>query len=133
MSYDKTIFFLLNRTSNLIERQVNAIFRECDIEFGSFLMLCAINDSANPGMNVLAKHLGIDPSGLSHVVSRLSRKGFLSKKVGLDKRTIVVKLTAKGRATIDKYMPLVDNLNKEILANEPALSSIKHILELQNA
>jgi DNA-binding MarR family transcriptional regulator len=115
MKYDKTIFFLLNRAYRPLERKINHLFKGCEIEAGSFFMLCAIDITTDSTMRVLAEHLGIDPSGLSHVVLRLVEKGLILKKVGHDKRKVIVALTVKGKAIVDKYMPLVDNLNKEIL------------------
>jgi DNA-binding MarR family transcriptional regulator len=85
-----------------------------------FAALDAIH--ANPGLDQarIAARIAYDKATIGGVIDRLEQKGYLVRSISnSDRRAREVRLTKLGRKTYDEILPMVMELQTEILAGLP--------------
>ncbi len=71
------------------------------ITFQQYNLLTALSQEGEMPMNQLAKHLHITKPAITRLVDRLERKKFLTRKVHLkDRRILLIKLTSRGTSAV---------------------------------
>ena len=86
------------------------------INSGQFSILVKISILGAPTLNMLAEDLNLKSSTISRALAPLERDGFISMAPGMDKRTRCVKLTEKGKGTIEKCLPRWNKAQEKLLS-----------------
>ncbi len=110
-----TVPFLMNRISAQISASANTEFRKFGLNLLSarVLVVLLVNKSATVGE--LAEATSIDPSTLSHILRRLGRQGLFTKaRQAHDNRSVLVKLTPKGKRLSEKCLDAVADHERAI-------------------
>lgn len=72
---------------------------------GEVLVSCMIGEANTPAE--LARVADLDISSISRMLDRLESKGLVRRsRTGEDRRQVIVKITAKGRALVKKAVPV---------------------------
>jgi len=82
-------------------------------------------------IRALAEHIQLAPTHVTTEVGRLIRKGLLVKKVNArDRRSVLVRLSARGEAAIDKIAPFVRQVNDLLFQNisRSEFAAVAHFL-----
>ena len=77
-------------------------------------VLHTINKSVPITISQLAKELGMDRTTLTRNLSVLERQGLIKITSGKDHRTRIVTSTSKGRTSIDKAIPLWNEVQRKV-------------------
>lgn len=96
--------------------QARARAEGVDLTPVQFAALDAIR--ANPGIDQagIAARIAYDRATIGGVVDRLQQKGLIARRVsGRDRRAREIELTAQGAALYDRFLPVVRDLQDEIL------------------
>jgi DNA-binding MarR family transcriptional regulator len=87
-----------------------------DITPRQFAVLKAIAVSGDPSQTDLVERTGIDRSTMADIVRRLLARGLVQRRrTRRDARMYAVKLTEKGRQTLDQAEPAVRTTDERIL------------------
>lgn len=87
-----------------------AIFQESipdtDLTAAQFVALCAVKEMESCSLNDIVKATAIDQATIRGVIDRLKTRGFLVISADpSDRRKLIVRITAKGLALIEKTIP----------------------------
>ena len=83
------------------------------------LISCYNGDAQTPAE--LSRFIGIDASAITRLLDRIEAKGLLVRVPDrLDRRSIKVELTDKGRALTPRLAALAQQVNEEFLSGMPA-------------
>jgi DNA-binding MarR family transcriptional regulator len=83
-----------------ILRRISAESLDQSVTFQQLRILNLVHEGQGPTQ--MAMSLQISMAAVSKVIDVLDKKKFISKSVGADRRTCVLKLTKKGRSILDK-------------------------------
>jgi DNA-binding MarR family transcriptional regulator len=96
-----------------------AIFaaRIADLTPPQFAALAKLNDVGETSQNQLGALIAMDAATIKGVIDRLKARGLVEVgKHEVDKRRLMVGLTAEGRAAIERLIPLAEQITAETLA-----------------
>ncbi|CAG7573545.1 DNA-binding MarR family transcriptional regulator [Barrientosiimonas humi] len=95
------------RVSRAMEARLAAVLADTPVSTGEFGVLIAVAElGGSPQMSVVAGHLSLSPSDLSHRAARLERKQLLRRsKSSDDARATTAELTDEGRALLAEVLP----------------------------
>lgn len=72
---------------------------------GEALVSCMLGEANTPAE--LARFTDLDISSISRMLDRLENKGLVTRsRTGKDRRQVIVKITARGRALVKKAVPV---------------------------
>jgi DNA-binding MarR family transcriptional regulator len=109
------IGFLLRKAH---QRHV-AIFasRIADLTPPQFATLAKLADVGETSQNQLGSLVAMDAATVKGVIDRLKARGLVElAKHDVDKRRLMVSLTAEGRETVERLIPLAEEITAETLA-----------------
>jgi DNA-binding MarR family transcriptional regulator len=88
-----------------------------DLTPPQFAALARLNDVGETSQNQLGTLIAMDAATVKGVIDRLKARGLveLAKHDG-DKRRLMVSLTAEGRDTVERLIPLAQAITEETLA-----------------
>jgi DNA-binding MarR family transcriptional regulator len=88
-----------------------------DLTPPQFAALAKLADIGETSQNQLGSLIAMDAATVKGVIDRLKTRGFveLSRHEG-DKRRLLVSLTAEGRETVQRLIPLAERITAETLA-----------------
>jgi DNA-binding MarR family transcriptional regulator len=88
-----------------------------DLTPPQFAALAKLNDVGETSQNQLGALIAMDAATIKGVIDRLKARGFVELgKHEVDKRRLMVSLTAQGRAAIERLIPLAEKITAETLA-----------------
>jgi len=88
-----------------------------DLTPPQFAALAKLNDVGETSQNQLGTLIAMDAATIKGVIDRLKARGFVDLgKHEVDKRRLMVSLTAQGRAAIERLIPLAEKITAETLA-----------------
>jgi DNA-binding MarR family transcriptional regulator len=96
-----------------------AIFaaRIADLTPPQFAALAKLADVGETSQNQLGSLIAMDAATVKGVIDRLKARGLVElTRHDIDKRRLMVSLTAEGRATIGRLIPLAERITAETLA-----------------
>ena len=96
-----------------------AIFalRIADLTPPQFAALAKLADVGETSQNQLGSLIAMDAATVKGVIDRLKARGLVDlTKHDADKRRLMVSLTTEGRATVDRLVPLAQQITAETLA-----------------
>jgi DNA-binding MarR family transcriptional regulator len=96
-----------------------AIFasRIADLTPPQFAALAKLADVGETSQNQLGSLIAMDAATVKGVIDRLKARGLVElTRHDVDKRRLLVSLTAEGRETIERLIPLAERITAETLA-----------------
>ena len=96
-----------------------AIFaaRIADLTPPQFATLAKLADVGETSQNQLGSLVAMDAATVKGVIDRLKARGLVElTRHEVDKRRLLVKLTAEGRETVERLIPLAQQITAETLA-----------------
>lgn len=88
-----------------------------DLTPPQFATLAKLADVGETSQNQLGALIAMDAATIKGVIDRLKARGFVGLgKHQLDKRRLMVSLTAEGRAAVSRLVPLAEKITAETLA-----------------
>ena len=91
--------------------------RITDLTPPQFAALAKLHDAGETSQNQLGVLIAMDAATVKGVIDRLKARGLVElSKHEADKRRLLVNLTAEGRDTIERLIPLAQEITEETLA-----------------
>jgi DNA-binding MarR family transcriptional regulator len=126
--------YLINRVgAALVIRFAQDALVKHGLSIAMWRVLAALSTNGEQRQIDLAEMTSIDASTLSRLVARLVRLGFVSRRRSKsNNREVVVQLTARGRALVERLIPIAEDLEKTAIAgvSPKDLSRVKQGLRL---
>jgi DNA-binding MarR family transcriptional regulator len=104
----------LRRAARALSSLYDAHLAETGLRGTQFSLLVAISLMGEPAVTMLAERLGLDRTTMTRNLAPLVRDGLLEDAAAGDRRVHSVKLTAKGRRTVERALPLWDAAQAEV-------------------
>jgi DNA-binding MarR family transcriptional regulator len=131
---DTCLCLHVQRTARALARRFDDAFRPVDLTSGQFSLLVSLNRATPPSIGSVAALLAMDRTTLTAALKPLERRGLV--KVGVDnndRRSRLLKLTAKGRTLLTRAVPIWEQthiaLGKQLAGADPGrLRSDLHVL-----
>ncbi|MCC8978375.1 MarR family winged helix-turn-helix transcriptional regulator [Bradyrhizobium acaciae] len=98
--------FNIRKASRVITRLYAEAFAPVGVEPTQFMLLAACARQGTVTVGALASRMSMDPSALARNVAILQRRGLLKIAFGADRRVRDLSLSAKGRKTLSRALPL---------------------------
>ena len=105
----------LRRAARSLSSVYDAHLAEVGLRGTQFSLLVAVSLMGEPPVTMLADQLGLDRTTMTRNLAPLLREGLLEDAAAHDRRVHSVKLTAKGRRTVDRALPLWDQAQAEVV------------------
>ena len=91
--------------------------RIADLTPPQFAALAKLADVGETSQNQLGSLIAMDAATVKGVIDRLKARGLVElTKHDADKRRLLVNLTAEGRETVERLIPLAEQITAETLA-----------------
>lgn len=104
---ERSLPFLMHLIVSEVETEVNKHARAYGLKIEGVRVLFRLLAKDHLSVNELARLTGIETSTLSRLLDRMSAKGLLKRaRDGIDKRSVQVSLTAKGRKLAQQHRPV---------------------------
>lgn len=88
-----------------------------DLTPPQFAALAKLHDVGETSQNQLGSLIAMDAATVKGVIDRLKARGLVNlNKHEIDKRRLLVSLTAEGRDTVQRLIPLAAQISEETLA-----------------
>jgi DNA-binding MarR family transcriptional regulator len=124
--------YLINRVgAALVVRFSQDTLTKHGLSIAMWRVLAALSVNGEQRQIDLADMTSIDASTLSRLVARLVRMGFVTRRRSkTNSREVVVQLTARGRALVERLIPIAESLEKVAIAeiSPKDLSTLKQCL-----
>ena len=106
-SADEDVLMALVRAAEMFKRVVSGIFRNHDLSFPQYNVLRVL-DSSKDGQDRISdvsRIMLVPGANMTGVAKRLEKNGFIERKSDpADERVTLLKITAKGKATLTKIV-----------------------------
>lgn len=107
MVRDTCLCLATQRAARALARRFDDAFRVLDLTNGQFSLLMALNRPKPPTIAPLAEFLAMDRTTLTAALKPLERRGLIQISVDPDdRRSRLLKLTAKGRGLLARALPI---------------------------
>ena len=107
---DTCLCLATQRAARALARRFDDAFRPLDLTNGQFSLLMALNRPKPPTIAPLAEFLAMDRTTLTAALKPLERRGLILISVDPDdRRSRLLRLTAKGRGLLAKALPIWKN------------------------
>jgi DNA-binding MarR family transcriptional regulator len=104
---DTCLCLHVQRTARALSRRFDDAFRPLDLTSGQFSLLVSLNRPDPPSIGSVASLLAMDRTTLTAALKPLERRGLVEVRVDQkDRRSRLLKLTAKGRALLRRAVPI---------------------------
>lgn len=117
--YSSAVTLLSSANAEVLDRIEKALHEAHGLNSSEYAVLSVL-DQADEGrlrMQELAESVGLSPSGVTRLVERLERKGFVERLAcQSDKRSVWATLTEKGRDKLEAATPLYRSTLRKLLA-----------------
>jgi DNA-binding MarR family transcriptional regulator len=88
-----------------------------DLTPPQFAVLAKLAENGETSQNQLGSLIAMDAATVKGVIDRLKTRGLVElRKHEIDKRRLMVRLTAEGRKTVQRLIPLARQITREMLA-----------------
>lgn len=98
--------FNLRKADRAVSQVYDKAIAESGLKGTQFTLLNAISLSGGASISTLAQAMVMDRTTLTRNLTPLERDGLIEIVVGADRRTRSVEITRRGRALLDKTLPL---------------------------
>lgn len=122
LDLDNYLPYLVNRLGGALVANFTATsLAQHDLTIDMWRMLAVLAHGGAQRQVDLVTMTSIEPSTVSRLVTRLARLGLVTRKRSeTSNREVVIDLTAKGRALVDRIIPNAHQLERTAAAGIPA-------------
>ncbi|HEY4274479.1 MAG TPA: MarR family transcriptional regulator [Rhizomicrobium sp.] len=107
MVRDACLCLATQRAARALARRFDDAFRPLDLTNGQFSLMMALNRPKPPSIAPLAEFLAMDRTTLTAALKPLERRGLITISIDPDdRRSRLLRLTAKGRGLLAKAVPI---------------------------
>jgi DNA-binding MarR family transcriptional regulator len=104
---DTCLCLQVQRTARALARRFDDALRPLDLTSGQFSLLVSLNRATPPSIGSVASLLAMDRTTLTAALKPLERRGLVRVSIDVkDRRSRLLKLTAKGRALLSRAVPI---------------------------
>ncbi|PAY10325.1 MarR family transcriptional regulator [Bradyrhizobium sp. UFLA03-84] len=123
--------FNVRKASRVITRLYAEAFAPVGVEPTQFMLLAACARQGTATMGALAVRMSMDPSALARNVTILERRGLVRIVPGADRRVRDISISAKGRKTLSRALPLWREVQAKLAAQfgEDSLRSAVELMK----
>jgi len=95
--------FWISRLASVMQEQFNKELDELDVTWPQWMVMNVLAHNLAETPAQIADNLGVDRSAVTRLVDRLEKKGLVNRlHDGLDRRSILIKLTKAGAAMVEE-------------------------------
>ncbi len=105
----------LRKASRAVTQLYDNAFRPLHLHSTQFTLLVALFAAGKAPITPLAHDLAMDRTTLARNLRPLERRGLVAITAGEDERVRLVRLTAKGRHTLARAIPLWQQAQKQVV------------------
>lgn len=106
----------VRRLARLTTRFYDEAMRDCGMEIGQFGLTATIARLGEATQAQLARGLAMDTTSLTRTLAVMLQRGWIEKRVGVDRRSRVFAVTAEGRAQVARTRPAWLHAQERIVA-----------------
>ena len=132
LKLDNYLPYLINRVGfALVEDFTSGALKQNGLSIDMWRVLAALSNNGGQRQVDLSGMTSIDVSTMSRLVSRLVRSGLVTRsRSATSNREVVVALSPKGRALVQRMIPIAKALERKASAGLPAkdLAVVKRML-----
>lgn len=112
--------YLINRIGSALVERMQEELSQHKLSIAMWRVLAALSDSGKQRQIDIADMTAIDVSTMSRLVSRLIKMGLVSRtRSDTNNREVTVELTAKGRALVNRLIPVARKMERAAIAGMP--------------
>jgi DNA-binding MarR family transcriptional regulator len=100
--------YWLRCLSNFVSHSFASRLEKQGLTVAQWVVLRAIYGNEGLTLNAAAQSVGVDKSTLSRMIERLVQKGWVSRSVGVDRRSLGLTLTAAGKKMVLQAAKVAD-------------------------
>jgi len=105
----------VQRAARSLARRFDEVLRPFDLTNGQFSLLMSLNRPEPPAMGPVASLLAMDRTTLTAALKPLERRGLVKvSQDPSDRRSRVLKLTAKGHNLLIRAVPVWERTHREV-------------------
>jgi DNA-binding MarR family transcriptional regulator len=105
--------YLFWRVSALWQRGIRDLLEPLGLTHTQYVLLARLRWIDGSSQAELSKHTGSDSMTVSSVVRTLASRGLVDRQAdGQDKRAKILRVTAVGRALVDKAFPMIEAFDR---------------------
>ncbi len=133
MELKECINFLLTTAQHNVFQYLSSKLSEHDVTPLQHGVLSCLMGKSYDTPKHLAENLSLETSTISGVLDRMQKKGLIDRVVNKDdRREVQVRITPKGRELEELIMPIIDQVNEEVLKSfsDEEIAYIKDSLRL---
>ena len=109
--------YLINRIGSALVERMQKELSPHDLSIAMWRVLAVLSDTDKQRQIDLAEMTAIDVSTMSRLVSRLIKMGLVSRvRSDTNNREVTVELTAKGRALVNRLIPIARKMERAAIA-----------------
>jgi DNA-binding MarR family transcriptional regulator len=114
---DAPISDALSAAARMMRTRTASLLAAEGLFAGQDVLLLTLGSEKSLEVGEMAERLGVRPPTVSKTLTRLTEAGLVSRSsVTGDKRRVAAKVTAKGRAKLDRLAEIRSRVEKELLA-----------------
>lgn len=106
----------LRKTARVVTQLYDEFLRPSGLLITQFKLLGAVAGQDGIALSPLAERLDLDPTTLARNLKPLAREGLVLVSPGADRRTRVIRLTPRGRESLEKAFPLWEKAQAWVIA-----------------
>jgi len=112
---DCCLCLYVQRAARALARRFDEVLRPFDLTNGQFSLLMSLNRPEPPAMGPVASLLAMDRTTLTAALKPLQRRGLVKvSQDPSDRRSRVLKLTAKGHNLLIRAVPVWERAHREV-------------------
>lgn len=106
------------RTANVFERYYNDLLQPYGLTFQQFNVLSILRGAEPSGHPTLeiANRLIVAAPGVTRLIDRLVRKGYVRRRRGPDRRQVICRITSEGSAVLAAVYPPLHAADEAVMA-----------------
>ncbi len=111
------MLYLVKQVEQAIRSHLDALFRPLGLTIDQYTALSVLEKPNDLTSAELARRSFVRPQTMHEMITSLDQRGFIERHRDPDnRRVLLIRLTAKGRALVEKYDEQVQQLQEQMLA-----------------
>ena len=106
----------LRRATRIVSRLFDDTMAPSGLEGTQLTVLVTLSLAGEMSMRKLAERMAVDRTTLTRNLMPLERNGWIESSAGADQRVRLVRLTALGKKTLEKALPLWEKAQHQVIA-----------------
>ncbi len=127
------ICFPLYSVSRLLTKAYKPFLDKMGITYPQYLVMMVLWENDGTPVNQISEKLLLNTNTLSPLLKRMEKSGFIERnRSEEDERTVIIKLTEKGKHLKTEAAPVPDELAKILVTENIKLSEVMQLKDLLN-